>query len=421
MADLTALRRAHAAGLAGAVGREVVVVHVALAIDGLDGVEALTLVEHTEREHREHLGLTALEQAGAVNQRQVVALDHDGADLGGGAAVDALTSLDNHATHGGLLELLEVHRDLALPNELLLLGELGLNGLLELGDLVLTGQLVGVAQGGGHLVVMGEDAVVDLLDRLVERVLALNDRAVGALPLLDELELGVAESADGLLAELHGGEHVLLGDLLGAGLDHGDEVTGARELEVEIGVLALLIGGVDDELAGLLVAADTHAGQRTLERHAADGHGEGGAHDADHVDGVLLIGHEGGGNDLDLVAEAVGEGRADWTVDHASSEGGLLGGTALTLEIAARDAAGSVHLLVEVDGQREEVVVLALLGNDDRGEHGGVALLDERGAGGLLGELADLENVGLTEQVEGLAYECHEYSYPHAPLARGLL
>ena len=68
MADLAALRRAHAAGLAGAVGREVVVVHVALAIDGLDGVEALTLVEHAEREYGEHLGLAALEQAGTVNQ-----------------------------------------------------------------------------------------------------------------------------------------------------------------------------------------------------------------------------------------------------------------------------------------------------------------------------------------------------------------
>ena len=145
------------------------------------------------------------------------------------------------------------------------------------------------------------------------------------------------------------------------------------------------------------------------------------AHDADHVDGVLLVGHEGGGDDLDLVAEAVREGRADRAVDHAGGEGGLLGGTSLALEVAARDATGCVHLLVEVDGQREEVVVLALLGDDDRGEHGGVALLDQRGAGGLLGELAGLKHVRLAEQVKGLAYECHSYSYPHAPLARGLL
>ena len=34
--------------------------------------------------------------------------------------------------------------------------------------------------------------------------------------------------------------------------------------------LALLISGVDDELAGLLVAADAHASQRALERHTAE-------------------------------------------------------------------------------------------------------------------------------------------------------
>ncbi len=76
----------------------------------------------------------------------------------------------------------------------------------------------------------------------------------------------LAEGGDGLLAELHGGEHVLLGDLVGAGLDHGDVVGGAGDGEVQIGVLALLEGGVDDELAGLHVAADAHAGERGPRR-----------------------------------------------------------------------------------------------------------------------------------------------------------
>ena len=65
-------------------------------------------------------------------------------------------------------------------------------------------------------------------------------------------------------------------------------------------------------------------------------------------------------------------------VDHTSREGGLLAGTALALEVTARDAAGGVHLLVEVDGEREEVVVLALLGDDHRGEDGGVAPASRR-------------------------------------------
>ena len=121
-------------------------VHVALALGGLDGIKTLALVEHAERQDGEHLGLAALEQAGAVNERQVVVLHHDGTDLVGGTAVDALTGLDDHGAHGLLLELLERHGDLALPSGLLLLGELGTDGLLQSLDLADTGELVGVAK-----------------------------------------------------------------------------------------------------------------------------------------------------------------------------------------------------------------------------------------------------------------------------------
>ena len=139
---------------------------------------------------------------------------------------------------------------------------------------------------------MGEDALLDLLDGLVERVLLLDDGAVDLLPLGDELVLSLTEGSKGLLAKLHSGEHVVLGDLLGAGLDHRDEVGRAAQLQVQIGVLALLIGGVDDKLAGLHVAADAHADKRALEGHAAERHGQGGAHDVDDVEGVDLVSDE---------------------------------------------------------------------------------------------------------------------------------
>ena len=268
---------------------------------------------------------------------------------------------------------------------------------------------------------MGEDALLDLLDGLVERVLLLDDSAVDLLPLGDELVLSLAEGSKGLLAKLHGGEHVVLGDLLGAGLDHRDEVSRAAQLQVQIGVLALLIGGVNDKLAGLHVAADAHAGKRALEGHAAERHGQGSTHDVDDVKGVDLVGDERGSDDVHLVAEAVREARANRTVDHARGERGLLAGTALTLEVATRDAPCGVHLLVEVDGQREEVVVLALLGDDHGVEHRGVALLDQAGAGGLLGKLARLKGVGLAVQLKGLGYECHCSPLPHRPLACRLL
>lgn len=131
MADLAALGCAHAAGLAGAEGREVVVVDVALAVNGLDGVKALPLIEHTQRGYGEHLGLTALEETGAMDAWQVVGLDHERTYLGGAAAVDTLAALHDHSAHGMLLEALELDGDRAIPLELLVLAELRADGLLE--------------------------------------------------------------------------------------------------------------------------------------------------------------------------------------------------------------------------------------------------------------------------------------------------
>ncbi len=418
MADLATLGAAHAAGLTGAEGREVVVVHVALAVDRLDSVEALPLVEHAQGADGEHLGLAALEEAGAVDQRQVVALDVEGTHLVRATAVHAQAGLDHGLTHGVLLELLELHGDGAGPLVLLLLAELGADALLEVGDLGLSGLLVGALDGDLHLVHVGEDTVVHLGDRLVELVLADGQRAVGLDDLVEELLLLLAEGGDGLLAKGHGCEHVLLGDLVGAGLEHGDVGGGTRELEVEVGVVLLLIGRVDDELLGVAVAADADARQRTLEGHAAHSQRGGGAHDRDGVDRVDLVGDQGHRDDLDLVAEAVGEGRAQRAVDHAGRERGLLGGTGLTLEVAAGDAADRVHLLDEVDRQGEEVVVLALLGDDDGHVDGGVAALDEALTRRLLGELTGLERVVLAVEVELVCNFCHVFSLSPPALCR---
>ena len=63
-----------------------------------------------------------------------------------------------------------------------------------------------------------------------------------------------------------------------------------------------------------------------------------------------------GGDDLDLVAEALREQRADRPVDQARDQGLVLGGPALALEEAAGDLARGEGLLLVVHGQREEVL-----------------------------------------------------------------
>src|SRR5690606_33892227 len=61
VANLAALRRTHAAGLARTEGREVVVVHVALLRLRVKGVDLLLHLEHVQRGDTHDLGLAALE------------------------------------------------------------------------------------------------------------------------------------------------------------------------------------------------------------------------------------------------------------------------------------------------------------------------------------------------------------------------
>ena len=71
--------------------------------------------------------------------------------------------------------------------------------------------------------------------------------------------------------------------------------------------------------------------------------------------GLTRSAAEHGADDVDLVAEAVGEARAQRTVDEAAGEDGLVAGLALTAEERAGDLARGVHALFDVDGEGEEV------------------------------------------------------------------
>ncbi len=113
----------------------------------------------------------------------------------------------------------------------------------------------------------------------------------------------------------------------------------------------------------------------------------------DDVGIVLQIVRQHGDDDLRVAAPAVGEQRTDRAVDQARDQRLLFGRTAFALEIAAGNAAGGVVFFLVVDGEREEVdAFLRLLGRDDGGEHGGLAVGGEHGAVGLARDLAGLED-----------------------------
>ncbi len=97
-------------------------------------------------------------------------------------------------------------------------------------------------------------------------------------------------------------------------------------------------------------------------------------------------------DDVDLVPEALRERRPQRPVDQPAGEDGLVGRPALPAEERARDLAGGVHPLLDVDGEREEVGSLPhLAGCGRRDEDHRVPEPGDDGAVGLAGELSRLE------------------------------
>ncbi len=334
-----------------------------------------------------------------------------GADVGGGAAVDPDAFLDDPGPHHLLLQGPEGLLDLSGP-----VGERGVVGAGQLGrdrgfDLVEAGvarRLVGDRHRfgglGAHRVGDGvEDVVVVVEPRLVGDLI---DGAAGLLDLVDQLELEVDGRVDPLLAPLEAVGDDVLGDLWGAvlvelpggvgatGFDHHDRDVAVVEAAAgnnhfEGGLVALLVGGVRDPFA--IDMGDAHRADRAVERDTRHHERGGRAVDRRDVVGVLEVGAEDRGDDLHLVAEPVGERRAQRPVGEPAGEDGLLTGASLPAEERAGDLPRGVHAFLDVDGEGEEVDALAGLAGHHGGQQGGVADLDDDGAVGQGRETARLD------------------------------
>ncbi len=226
--------------------------------------------------------------------------------------------------------------------------------------------------------------------RIVELGLAdLGDHAVDELDLLLVLVVG---KLDRLV-------HGVVIDLVRAGLDHDDLLAGGNDRDVEIRNLALLGVGVEHELA--VHKADLQRADGAVPGDIGDGESGGGADQGCDLGRAVVIDAHDRRHDGHVVAEVIGEQRADGAVDDAGGQDALLAGTALAAVERAGDAADGVELFLKVNGEGEEIDAVARTGGS-RGadQHAGVAVADHDGGVGELGELADLER-------EGAAGELH--------------
>src|SRR6185312_5367666 len=111
VADLAALRAAHAAALAHRIRREVVVEQEGVLRLAFRRVDDLRIATGTEGDRHDGLRFATSEQRRTVGARQHADANADRTDVFETAAVDALFGLEHTVAHGAVFEILEFSGD----------------------------------------------------------------------------------------------------------------------------------------------------------------------------------------------------------------------------------------------------------------------------------------------------------------------
>ena len=385
VADFAAAGSTHEAGFADAERREVVVQHEALAgFARFQEFDALRIVLGAEGDRDQRLGFAAGEEGGTVGARQNAGFDGDLADLIEGAAVGTAVVLQHLIAEDALFESRET------PGAFfaLLFGQGFDHALLEGGDQRVAFQLLVLR--GIHRV--GQVCAGILGDLIVNRLIQ-DVRDEFALLLAGQLHQFADAGGDllaALMPELDGAEDLGFGDLLCAGFHHHDAFFGAGHHDVQLRFAALRIGGVGNVFA--VLHADANSAQHVGEGNFADRQSRRRARDGERVRILFGVGRQDHGDDLGFVQKALGEQRADRTIDQAAGEDFFFRGAALAFNESARDLAGGVGVLSIIDGEREEPGPhLRLVSHTSGDEYHGVTGTNDNSAARLLGHFTRLQ------------------------------
>ena len=282
-------------------------VHIPLLRLLPDGVQLLVGGEGVQGADGKHLGLAAGEEAGAVGPGQHAHLGGQGPDLVLLAAVHAV-ALQKPLLDDLLLELvgelLQVLVHIRIFLQILLVPLLDHGVPAGLPDVL----VVGVHGGLGLVHEVRHDLVEQLLVEIRVRILKL-----GLAHLGDHL----IDQGDDLLillmGHLDGLEHLVVGDLVGAGLDHDHLFAGGDHGDVQVADLALLAVGVEHQLA--VHKAHLQGAHGAVPGDVGDGQGGGGADQGGDLWRAVVVHAHDRAHDGHVIAEVGGEQGPDGPVD----------------------------------------------------------------------------------------------------------
>ena len=231
MADFAAAGRAHAAGFADRIRREVVVQQERLLIGSLQRIDELFVLGGAERGDDQSLGLAAGKQRRPVGARQHADFRRDLPDGFDVAAIDALAGVENIPAHDLGFEFLEHPGDggFAVFRFRAFREEVRHHLLFDRGDGVLT-ILLAHDRIGGAKILFGEAE-----DFLFQRRMVVGDQFARLLcGFFRELDDRLDHRLEMPVAEHHGAEHDVLGQLFGFQFHHHHGVLGTGDHQIEL-------------------------------------------------------------------------------------------------------------------------------------------------------------------------------------------
>ena len=357
-------------------------VHIPLFGFFKGGVQLLRVPQGAQGADGQNLSLAAGEQAGAVDTGNDAHFGSQGPHIGEAAAVYALALVQDQAADHILLQLVHTLAQLGGAVGIFfgkMLVHIGSDGI---DASVADGLVIGV-YGLFHGV---HGIALDGLEHLFRDLHAGIDGGllkVFGLDVADELD----QVLDDLVTFFDGGQHHVVGELVGTGFDHDHLFHAAGNGQLQAGVFALLAVGTDD-IAIFLGIAHLDAGNGAPPGDVGHGQGNGSAQHGGYLGRIVIIHAHDGAVDAHIVAHIAGEEGADLAVDHAGDQDGLLAGTALAAQEAAGDAPHGIELFFKIHAERKEIdTVAGGFGHGDTGQHRGIA---EGHQGGAVAEAGHL-------------------------------
>ena len=337
----------------------------------IETVEKLSHIHHAERTGRKDLSLSTCEHSTSVCARQNADFGSQRTDLIDPASIDTLAVIQQPAANDIFLKFVQALVDDTGVLRILLIKRC-MNLIIDRKKSCVTNQFVIGIHGNADFL---HCHILDSLKQIVRYFLTLKRH----LRLADLSDDGVDELHDltvHLVASNDSIEHSLVVDFICACLDHNDLLRRTDNRKLQVVVLALFMGGIDNDLA--VYQSDGNACDRSIPRNVGDRDCDRRSNQSSDIRCTVGIDRHDSHDDSHVVAHILREQGAEGTVNKAGSQNGLLTCAAFSAQETSWNLSYCIKFLFIINRKREIIDALSRFSaHCSSAEHYSLAVTDE--------------------------------------------